>query len=80
MEDNPVGTIAIFVVVSMDEGGQRITGNLKGPIVLNVRNRRAKQLVVYGSSFSARQPMLNRRIVPLHRALGGASAVTDDAA
>jgi len=73
-------SIAIFVVVAIEENGERITANLKGPIVLNTRNRQAKQLVVYGSSYSVRQPMLSRRVVPLQNAVGGASAVADDAA
>jgi flagellar assembly factor FliW len=72
--------IAIFVLVAIEDKGRSIAGNLKGPIVLNTRNRQAKQVVVYGSSYSVRQPILNRRIVPLHRAVGGPAARTDAAA
>ncbi|MCK4302893.1 MAG: flagellar assembly protein FliW [Candidatus Eisenbacteria sp.] len=71
-------SIAIFVIVSIDNG--QVTGNLKGPIVLNTRNRRAKQLVVYGTSFPVRQPMLNRRVVPLHSAVANAAVKTTPAA
>jgi len=67
-------SIALFVVVSISDGGGEITGNLKGPIVFNTRNRLAKQLVVYGSAYSVRQPILSRRVVPLHTAVGGAPA------
>ncbi len=73
-------SIALFVVVSIDDRGREITGNLKGPIVFNTRNRLAKQLVVYGSAYSVRQPFLGRRIVPLHTAVGGAAAKTKVAA
>lgn len=73
-------SIAIFVVVSIEDLGRRITGNLKGPIVLNTRNQRAKQLVVYGATYLVRQPMLSRRVVPLHSAVEEAAVKTDAAA
>jgi len=51
-------TISVFVIVSIGEGGRRITANLKGPVVLNTRNRLGKQVVVYSPSFSVRQGVL----------------------
>lgn len=57
-------TIAIFVIAAIGESGQ-VTGNLTGPIVLNTRNRLARQIITYGSSFTARQPILNQRVAPL---------------
>ncbi len=73
-------SIALFVVVSISDNGSEITGNLKGPIVFNTRNRLAKQLVVYGSAYAVRQPILSRRVVPLHAAVGSAPARTKVAA
>ena len=73
-------SIALFVVVSIADHGREITGNLKGPIVFNTRNRLAKQLVVYGSAYSVRHPILGRRVVPLHTAVSGAPAKTNVAA
>jgi flagellar assembly factor FliW len=67
-------SIAVFVVVSIEDMGRKITGNLKGPIVLNTRTRKAKQMVMYGSAFSVHQPILSRRIVPLQNAVAGSSA------
>ena len=57
-------TLALFVIVTLREGGRQITGNLKGPIVLNTRNRRAKQAVLYGSSYSVSQPLIERTVLP----------------
>jgi flagellar assembly factor FliW len=67
-------SIAVFVIVTIEDEGRRICGNLKGPIVLNTRNRLAKQVVIYGSSAAVRQPILSRRVVPLHSAAAGAPA------
>lgn len=50
--------LAVFVLISIPEGGRRITANLKGPVVLNTRNRLAKQVVVYNPAFSVRQPLI----------------------
>jgi len=64
----PGDPIAVFVITAVGAQGQ-VTGNLKGPIVLNTRNRLAKQIVTYGSSLSIRQPILNHEIVPLQSAV-----------
>lgn len=55
----PGDTVSIFVIVSISEGGKRITANLKGPVVLNARNRLCKQLVVYSPAYSIRQNVLS---------------------
>ena len=54
----PGDTISIFVIVSITDGGRRITANLKGPVVLNTRNRMCRQVVIYNPSYSVRQPLL----------------------
>ncbi len=61
--------IAVFVIATIEPDGQ-ITGNLRGPIVLNTRNRLAKQVIAFGSTYAVRQPMLTHPTVPLHGALG----------
>jgi flagellar assembly factor FliW len=48
--------LAVFIVVAIGHD-QEITGNLRGPIVLNTRNRIAKQVIAFGTSLSLRQPM-----------------------
>lgn len=60
-------TISIFVIVSISDGGRRITANLKGPVVLNTRNRLGKQVVIYSPSYSVRQSPLvwAQELVPL---------------
>lgn len=50
--------VSIFVIVSIADGGRKITANLKGPVVLNTRNRLGKQVVVYSPSYSVRQGLL----------------------
>jgi flagellar assembly factor FliW len=62
--------IVIFVLVTISDGGRRITGNLRAPIAMNPRNRLARQIIVYGAGLSVRQQILSRRVVPLHSAIG----------
>ncbi|MFC1572845.1 flagellar assembly protein FliW [Candidatus Eisenbacteria bacterium] len=73
-------SIAVFVVVSIEDNGCKITANLKGPIVLNTRNRRATQLVIYNASACVNQPILNRRTMPLSSAVQGAATKSNAAA
>jgi flagellar assembly factor FliW len=49
-------TVAVLVIVAID-GEQRITGNLRGPIVLNTRTRLARQVIAFGTTLSLRQPL-----------------------
>ena len=51
-------TISVFVIVSIMDGGRRITANLKGPVVMNMRNRICRQVVIYNPAYSVRQPLL----------------------
>lgn len=62
-------SIAVFVIVSLTEDGHQATGNLRAPIVMNVRNRVARQIIVYGAGLSMRQPIRPRRRIPLHVAV-----------
>lgn len=54
----PGDPISVFVLVSSSDGGRKLTVNLKGPVVLNLRNRVAKQVVVYNPAYGFRQPLL----------------------
>jgi flagellar assembly factor FliW len=65
--------LAVLVIAAVDPRGQ-VTGNLKGPVVLNTRNRLARQLVTYGSSLSVRQPILSHRVVPWQNAMAAKAA------
>jgi flagellar assembly factor FliW len=58
--------IEVYVIVSPDEAGRGVTADLKGPLVINARTRFAKQILLYSSRLSVRQPL---RFAP--RALEG---------
>ncbi len=49
--------LEVYVIASTEGERPRVTGNLKGPVVVNARNRVAKQLLVYSTKLSVRQPM-----------------------
>lgn len=46
-----------WVLVAPIEGPERFAANLKGPVVLNTRNRVAKQVVVYNPAYAFRHPI-----------------------
>ena len=50
---HPDDPVEVYALVSPPERQGRITMNLKGPLIVNPRNRTAKQLVAY----SAKQPL-----------------------
>ncbi|MDO8629578.1 MAG: flagellar assembly protein FliW [Phycisphaerales bacterium] len=46
----------IFIIVN--KIGDLLTGNLQGPLVVNVLNRKARQLVLSDKRFSTRHPLM----------------------
>jgi flagellar assembly factor FliW len=55
----------VFVIVN--KVGDLLTGNLQGPLVVNVANRRARQLVLSDKRYSTRHPLMR---VPGRAVLG----------
>jgi len=53
-EEDP---IEVFLLVSPCAVGRTLTANLKAPLVVNWRTHLGRQLVLYSSRFSARQPI-----------------------
>lgn len=47
----------VVVNIHASNGTSEITANLLGPIIINLRNRLAKQLVLYRSPYSHRHPI-----------------------
>ncbi|RME39869.1 MAG: flagellar assembly protein FliW [Planctomycetota bacterium] len=46
----------VFVIVN--KVGDLLTGNFQGPLVINVRNRRGRQLVLSDKRFATRHPLM----------------------
>ena len=53
------------VFVICNKVGEMLTCNLLGPIVVNVANRRAQQVVLTEKRWTTRQPLMQIRSVPL---------------
>ncbi len=51
----------VFVIVN--KVGDLLTGNFQGPLVVNVTNRRARQLVLSDKRYSTRHPLMRVRSV-----------------
>jgi flagellar assembly factor FliW len=54
-------SVRIYVIVGPSEANARPTANLKGPVIINSRSRRAKQLLLYSARLPVRQPMQPER-------------------
>ncbi len=53
--DDPANA-QVFIIVNKIDG--MLTGNLQGPLVVNVETRQAKQLVLSDKRFSTRHPLM----------------------
>lgn len=56
IELTSVHSAQVFVIVN--KVGELLTGNIQGPLVVNVANRKARQLVLSDKRFSTRHPLL----------------------
>jgi flagellar assembly factor FliW len=52
-------TAQVFTIVNKVDN--MLTGNLQGPLVINVETREGKQLVLSDRRFSTRHPLMNLR-------------------
>jgi flagellar assembly factor FliW len=55
-------SVRVYVIVGPPDAGARLTANLKGPVIVNSRARRAKQLLLYSARLAVRQPLQERGI------------------
>ena len=53
--DDPAGAQVLIIVNKVDDV---LTGNLQGPLVVNVDTKKAKQLVLSDKRFSTRHPLM----------------------
>ncbi|MBO8164284.1 MAG: flagellar assembly protein FliW [Brevibacillus sp.] len=53
-EDTPVGVLNIVTI----RGSDQVTVNLKAPLVLNLANRMAKQVILNDDRYPVRQPLV----------------------
>ena len=50
----------IFSIVTMDKDINKITANLQGPIIMNMKNDKACQVVLINSQYTTREPIFSR--------------------
>ena len=55
----------LFVIVN--KVGDLLTGNLQGPLVVNVTNRKARQLVLSDKRYATRHPLMR---IPVRQVMG----------
>ena len=65
--------VEVLLLLSPTEAPGRFTANLKGPLVVNLRNRRAKQLLLYSARLPLRHPV--RRCDPARWGSEGGRAI-----
>jgi len=52
----------IFSIVSLKKEIEKITVNLKGPLVVNIKKKRGKQSVINSDKYSPNHPLLINRV------------------
>jgi flagellar assembly factor FliW len=58
LQAQELGNLAVFSVVVIPENPEDMTANLRGPIVINVEKKLARQVVLNDERYSPHQPIL----------------------
>jgi flagellar assembly factor FliW len=59
LEAEDFGNLAVFSVVVIPENPEEMTANLRGPVVINVEKKIARQVVLNDERYSPHQPILD---------------------
>jgi len=54
-------SVETWVIIAIPENPREMSANLQGPIIINVENRKAKQLVLVNSEYSVRQELFGAK-------------------
>jgi flagellar assembly factor FliW len=54
-------SVETWVIITIPENPQEMSANLQGPIIMNVDNRKAKQLVLVNSDYTVRHELFGSR-------------------
>ena len=58
LEATELGNLAVFAVVVIPENPEDMTANLRGPVLINVEKKIARQVVLNDQRYSPHQPIL----------------------
>ena len=58
LEVRDVGDVEVYCIVTLSEDADRVTANLKGPIVINTRTMLARQIILMDDRYHTKHPLL----------------------
>lgn len=60
--------VAVYVILTVRQGGQEITANLVAPLIINTTKKTGRQVILFNGPYSTRYPLTTR---PQAAAKGG---------
>ncbi len=61
LEITDMADVLMFSIVTVNDNPSNITANLLGPIIINKKNHKAKQIISLNDKYSVREPLLSER-------------------
>lgn len=53
--------ILVYSILTINEPFEKTTANLQAPLIINSKNRKAKQVILYNEPFSTKHPIFEKR-------------------
>jgi flagellar assembly factor FliW len=54
--------VSVYTILTVREPFEKTTANLQAPVIINTKNRKAKQVILSGSGYETRHPLFGRKV------------------
>ncbi|REJ20914.1 MAG: flagellar assembly protein FliW [Bacillaceae bacterium] len=55
--------VAVYVILTVEEPFKNTTANLLAPVIINQKNKRAKQVILTGTTYKTKHPLMEQKEV-----------------
>ncbi|TCS83318.1 flagellar assembly protein FliW [Tepidibacillus fermentans] len=63
LEINHVEDITVWGILSIPEDFKKTTINLKAPVIINVKNRKGKQVILHDTLYEIKTPLFSQKLI-----------------
>ncbi|MFV9510522.1 flagellar assembly protein FliW [Tepidibacillus sp. LV47] len=63
LEINNVEDITVWGILSIPEDFKKTTINLKAPVIINVKNRKGKQVILHDTLYEIKTPLFSQKLI-----------------
>lgn len=55
--------VLVYTILTVQESFEKTTTNLQAPLILNIRNKKAKQMILIDTSYKTKEPIIQSKAI-----------------